>query len=205
MNNIEILILQGFHPMDHGINPLTNLRVLNGGLQIPPSYGHLRIVSAPGNSPPFKVDAMAYEEDTYLIMSAKPENAPHEVHPLRLMAELENLTPETPGSVRVTGKNPLKFLAVIHDVDNVPTWREDWIDKALGSIFMEAEKRKIHALGLPILGTKHGNVKHARFARFLGRALRQTRFEFLCRLWLIAEVPENSRLMDMLKSELADV
>jgi hypothetical protein len=188
--------------MKQPARPVSGLKVVNGGLNAAMSFGNLRIVSAPENSAPFKVNAMTYEEDTYLIMSAKPETAPLDIHPLKLMAELMKLTPEIPGSVLVAGKNPVKFLAVIHDVDQDPTWREEWIEKSLESMFKEAEQRKIPAIGLPILGAKHGKIKLSQFAKLLARALLQTRLEFLNRLWLIAGVPDNSRLIDMLKSEL---
>jgi hypothetical protein len=155
LNNTATSLLQGVQPMKKNITA-SKFQVINGGLQVAIAYRNLRIISAPSNSAPFKVEAIAYEEDTYLIMSAKPQFAPRNIHPLRLMAEMSNLTPETPGSVLVAGKKPLKFLAIVHDVDKVSTWREGWIEKALASIFMEADQRKIRSLGLPILGAKHG-------------------------------------------------
>lgn len=178
------------------------LSVITGGLHSRMSYGNLRIVAAPEQSPPFKIHAMAYEEDTYLIMSAQPDHAPRSDHPLRLMAQLSKLEPEKPGSVVVTGKNPFKFLAVVHNVDKEPTWRKEWIESALSSIFAEAEKRELNALGLPLLGAKHGKLKHHLFITLLARALGNTRLDHLRRLWIIAPVPENAQLIDLLKSQL---
>ena len=50
-----------------------NLRLIQGRLHCETSFKSIRIVSAPKDSPPFEVDAIALEEDTYLIMSADLE------------------------------------------------------------------------------------------------------------------------------------
>ncbi len=182
--------------------PFGRLQVIQGGLHQSMCYGNLRIVSAPAEAPPFAVDAMAYEEDTYLIMSAQPESTPQDIHPVKLMAELARLKPETPGTVVVRGKNPFRFLAVVHNVDNVPTWRKEWIEKALGALFKEARVRKIAALGLPVLGAQYGTLKIVSFAKLLAKALQRARLEILNRIWVIAQVPDNARLIETLQSEL---
>ncbi|PSQ91983.1 MAG: hypothetical protein BRD57_03550, partial [Proteobacteria bacterium SW_6_67_9] len=40
-------------------------------------------------------------------------------------------TGRAPGEVVVVGGRPLHLRAVIHDLDRVPTWREEWIVRAL--------------------------------------------------------------------------
>ncbi len=89
----------------------SRLTVIRGGVQCELAFGPVRIVAAPENRPPFDVDAIAYEEDTWLIMSADPKICQPEEHPIRLMTDLINAQPETVGSVRVQGRNPLRFLA----------------------------------------------------------------------------------------------
>jgi len=178
------------------------LHVIDGGLYAKMSYKNFKIIAAPVASPPFKIDAVAYEEDIYLIMSADPETMPPSIHPLRLMSNLAKFTPETPGTVVVSGANPLKFLAVVHDVDCEPTWREEWIEKSLVSIFAEARQRRIRSLGLPLLGTKYGKLKHHRFIKLLAKSLQKTSFENLVHLWLMAPAPENADLIKALKEEL---
>jgi len=150
------------------------------------TFGPVRIVAAPENKPPFNVDAIAYEEDTWLIMSADPKICQPEEHPVRLMTDLINAQPETVGSVRVQGGNPLRFLAVVHDVNQEPTWKVEWIEKALANIFREAERRKLKAVAVPMLGSRHGRLDPKDFTALLGRSLKQRSFAHLKRLWLIA-------------------
>ena len=176
--------------------------VLQGGIQCEIAFGSVRIIAAPENKPPFEVDAIAYEEDTWLIMSADPKICQPEEHPIRLMTDLINAQPETVGSVRVQGRNPLRFLAVVHDVNLEPTWKEEWIEKALVNIFGEAERRKMKAVAVPMLGTRHGRLDPKDFTALLGRALRQQSFVHLKRLWLIVPSGASREIVKSLKAIL---
>jgi hypothetical protein len=180
----------------------TRLRLIRGGLHCELPFGPIRIVAAPEKSQPFEVDAVAFEEDTFLIMSADPRISEPEQHPIRLMTDLIEARPEPAGSVLVKGDNPMRFLAVVHDVTQDPTWKEEWVESALGKIFQEAEKRRLRAVGLPLLGTLHGKLAKQRFAVLLSRVLMQTSFVYLKRLWLIAPAGVNSEVIEMLKSKL---
>lgn len=174
------------------------LRVIHGGLHRPLTFQGLYIVAAPEESPPFTVEAMAYEEDTYLVMSADPKHAVEPAHPLRLMAELADLAPEKTGSVVVQGRHPVRLLAIVHDVELSPTWREEWIESALREIFSLVEKHRFASLGLPLLGTRYGKLDKARFTELLARILTETPIPDLKRLWLISAVPENGTLIQTL-------
>ena len=185
-------------------NIKARLRVIPGGLHRTLNFRGLHIVAAPDNSPPFTVQAMAYEEDTFLVMSADPRHAAEPAHPLRLMAELADLTPEKTGSVVVQGRHPVRLLAVVHDVDMNPTWREEWIEGALREIFALAEKHRFVSLGLPLLGTRYGKLDKPRFAGILGRIMRETAWPHLKRLWIAAPVPENQKLIRTLGDILSD-
>ena len=123
--------------MTEKANIRSNLKLIRGGLHCEMSFGSVRIVAAPEDNPPFSIDAMVYEEDTWLIMSADTKVCEPEEHPIRLMRDLMNARPEPVGRVLVKGKNPLRFLAVVHDVDQDPTWKEEWVEKALVNIFQD--------------------------------------------------------------------
>ncbi len=168
-----------------------NLHVIPGGLHRTAEYGAVRIVAAPENAPPFPVDAMTYEEDTFLIMSADPEEVPPDIHPIRLIAELESFEPKKIGSVIVKTGMPLKLLAVVHDVNKEPTCRGKYVEKALHAVFREVERRGIQSLGMPLLATRHGRLPCSRFAQLLSRVLAQNEFNSLKKLWLVAPVPDN--------------
>lgn len=180
----------------------TKLHVIEGGLHCKMTVNDLRIIAAPKQSPPFQIEALAVEEDTYLIMSAEPSHVPPTESPLRFMAELAKLQPEKPGSIVIKGKNPLRLLAIVHDVNKDPTWRETWIEKALFKIFQEADLRQIATLGLPMIGTKHGRFENHRFGELLAETIRISPFNYLKKIWLIAPVPENNKLIKLLKSRL---
>ena len=180
----------------------TNLRVIVGGLRRELTLGGLKVVICPEDSPPFAVQAVAVEEDTWLIVSAAPVIAQPETHPIRLMTDLMNTEKEKVGTVKVKEGHPLRFLAIVHDVDSEPTWREEWVQSALVQVLREAEKRRLNAIAVPLLGTRHGRLQAGRFAELLSTALGSVERMSLKRLWLVA--PEgrigevSERLQDLL-------
>ena len=115
------------------------LRLIQGGRQCRIRFGPIDIVTAPQSATPFEVDALAVEEDTWLIMSAEPTMGDLQEHPIRLMTDLIEARPKPVGSVVVQGRNPMHFMAIVHDVNQDPTCREEWVHSALHAIFREAE------------------------------------------------------------------
>jgi hypothetical protein len=178
------------------------LKIIPGGLHRKISFAPVHITAAPENSAPFKVKALVFEEDTWLVMSANPTICEPEVHPIRLMTDVIEAVPEPVGSVKVKTGHPLRFLAIVHDVNQEPTWKEAWIEQSLHSVFREAEQRKISAIGLPLLGTLHGRLEKPRFAVILGRVLKQTAFNYLKQIWLVIPPNTNSEFIDTLTAEL---
>jgi len=175
-------------------------RLIQGGLQREMVLDGVRIVAAPEDRPPFTVEAVAAEEDTFLVLSAdKTVREPTE-HPLRIMTRLIEMRPEAPGSVLVKGRSPLKLLAIIHDLNQEPTWREAWVEKALHGIFLETESRKLRSVALPLLGSLHGSLDKERFAVLLRRALEKASLIYLKRLWLIVPTGAARDLIGMLES-----
>ncbi|MDY7037104.1 MAG: hypothetical protein SV375_13190, partial [Thermodesulfobacteriota bacterium] len=145
--------------MENKTNPSPCLRLIRGGLQREISIGSLSIVTGPQDRPPFLVDAIAAEEDTFLILSADTRIREPNEHPVRLLTRLIETQPETPGSVLVKGGNPLRLLAIIHDFNQEPSWREEWIRSSLECIFREIESRRLESIALPLLGTLHGSFE----------------------------------------------
>ena len=178
------------------------LRVIEGGLRKEVTFGELKIVVCPEASPPFAMQAVAIEEDTWLIISADPQIVQSEEHPIRLMTDLMNSEKEKVGSVKVKEGYPLRFLAIVHDVDSEPTWREEWVESALVQVLREAERRRLGAIAVPLLGTRHGRLPTGRFAELLARALESVELAHLKRLWLIAPAGRlaavTERLQDLL-------
>ncbi len=175
------------------------LRLLRGGRQREGRLGAVQIVPAAADRPPFPVDAVAAEEDTYLVLSAEPEVRPSREHPIRLMTALYDAVPEDPGSVVVKAGRPLRLLAVVHDLNLEPTWREAWVARALEGILDECARRRFTAVGLPLLGCVHGQLARERFVSLLRRALRKAKPRTLERLWLMVPPGEEERLGDLLR------
>ena len=178
------------------------LRLIRGGHCFEISFGSLLVVAAPEGRPPFAVDAVAAEEDTFLVLSAEPVVREPKVHPVRLWTQAIEAQPERPGSVLVRGKRPLRLLAIVHDLNREPSWREEWIASALDGIFREAERRKLQSIALPLLGAKHGSLEKQRFVMLLRRALKRTAPRCLKRLWLVMPDKTSCKILETIEAEL---
>ena len=121
-------------------NPLRSaLRVLQGGRDPAARLGPVLVVVSGPDRPPFPVEALVLEEDTFLVLSAEPTVVDPPEEPMRLMTRLIETLPETPGSVLVRERDPVRMLAVVHDVNQDPSWREAWVHRALEGALQEAE------------------------------------------------------------------
>jgi hypothetical protein len=179
-----------------------NLHIIPGTYPLEISFGTIHIVAATKDRPPFKAEAMAFEEDTFLVMSAEPIIRAPKESLMRVMTRVIETRPETPGTVLVRGKRPLRFLAVVHDLNQEPSWREEWVAHCLEKIFAEAESRKLKSLALPFLGTLHGRLEKGRFLELLGHALSQTELRHLERIWLVVPDGTNSKILEILESSI---
>ncbi len=160
----------------------------------------IRIVAAPEDHPPFITDAVTYEEDTYLVMSADPGVWENRDDPEQLMAQLRELRPKRPGMVVVEPGVPLRLLAVVHDLNLDPSWKEEWITGALDEIFRLAEQHRLRSLALPLLGTLYGSLDPLRFIALLRQSLERWSPSLLTHLWLVLPAgtsPETIERIDL--------
>ena len=162
--------------------------------------GPLEIVAAPVENQPFDVEALAIEEDTWLIMSAEPETCEPNEHPIRIMTQMIEAKPEKVGTVLTHGKDPVRFLTIVHDVDQEPSFREEWLLAAIRNVFLGVERSGLKSLGLPFLGTRHGRLDTKRFIGLLSGILMETTFHSMTRLWLITPQGKDSITIEFLKS-----
>ena len=164
------------------------------------------MVAAPKDNPPFRVDALVAEEDTFLVLSADPVvKKPRES--LEVMIEqVSEIRPEVPGSVLIRRRRnrPLEFLAIIHDLDLEPSWKEEWISSALDLVLREVSVRKVRSIALPLLGTAHGDLAVERAGRILGNALRKGSPVSLQRIWLILPSGTEQKDLENIESNLKD-
>lgn len=152
-------------------------------------YRGVRISAAPDDKAPFPVDAVAVEEDTNLLLSARSEiRAPAEGFD-RLVDAMESFEPAVPGSIVVKGERPVRMLAIVHDIEQTPTWRAEWVAGALASLLTECERRRLKSLCLPVLGAEHGGMRTESFAALLRQAIEEHPWGNLRRIW--ARLPET--------------
>ena len=145
----------------------------------------VRLVEAPEDNPPFSVDAIAVEEDTSLALSADITVRDPKQHPIRLMTELYTERSNEPGGIVVKGNNPVRLMAIVHDFDQEPSCREEWIAASLDRIFEQCARCGFDSLGLERLGTKHGRISRGKFRQLLDAALRNAVPGKLRRIWVI--------------------
>lgn len=124
------------------------------------------------------------EEDVQLVLSTAAE-----IHLTgESLQELERAAVEAaghaPGSVVVRAGRPLRMLAIIHDVDREPSWREDWIVAATRAVFREAHWRGLTRIAMPLLGTVHGRLAPQRAAELLATVLERPDVARPETLWL---------------------
>ncbi len=151
----------------------------------------LQIVAAPEGTPPFKVEAFTYEQDTFLVLSAANVIKDSDSHPKQLAAQAHEIQSATPGSVIVRGKSPLKLLAIVHDFNEEPSWKEEWIESALQAIFQETESRKLESVALPLLGSVYGSLEESRFFSLLRSVIEHTPLIHLKHVWLVIPAGMN--------------
>ena len=130
------------------------------------------------------LDAVVIEEDTFLVLSAEP--IMHE--PTQSLEELERelmeFSPPQPGSVLMRPGNPAELLAIVHELDHSPTWREEWIAAAIDAVIERAQQHQLRRLAMPLLGTIHGRFPARRFIALLRSALERTQPNYPRELWL---------------------
>jgi hypothetical protein len=180
------------------------LRVIQGTLVCGTWLGKLRVVAAPKDSPPFAVQAIAFEEDTFLVLSADPAVRDPKIPLVRIMTQLMETQPQSPGTVLVQGRSPLRLLAVIHDLNQDPSWKEEWVETAFTGIFEASERRDIRSLALPPLGTVHGTLPRNRSLEMLVKTLRERSLRHLKKLWLVVPrgaAKETIRVLESLVTE----
>ncbi|HWP94126.1 MAG TPA: hypothetical protein VNL72_00110 [Gammaproteobacteria bacterium] len=127
---------------------------------------------APDTPLPGGIDAFVFEQDTELILRLDLEfQYPRESY-RELIAEASAGRAHPPGSVVVREGVPLYLFAIVHDLACDPTWKEEWVRRALENVFQVAAARRVERLVMPLLGTVHGRLAPERSLRMLVTALR---------------------------------
>jgi hypothetical protein len=173
------------------------LRLIRGGRDRErPGDDPPLVVVGREESPPFPVDALVLEDDTYFVLSASPELREPSEASLQVWNELHETEPVTPGEAVIRSGTPPRISAVVHDLSLEPTWDERWVVLSLAASLRLAEERGFRSLGLQPLGCVHGRLAPERFPRLLRGALDVTELQSVRRVWLIGD-PELFDLTSM--------
>jgi len=148
-----------------------------------------QVTACPADDPPFQVDAVAMEDDTYTVLSADPEFRMSTESREAVIAETRNSRPHKLGEVIVKQGRPCWMLAIVHDLAKEPSWTVKSVRKALRNVFLTAENEKFRAIAIPPLGTKHGTLKHERYVELFNEALSRSSRRFPEKIWFV--VPED--------------
>ena len=140
---------------------------------------------APEEVSTLDLDAVVLEDDTFLVLSADPTPKATPERPVYLLKQAMQVEAQVPGTVVTKEKALLRLLAVVHDLNQDPSWKEEWISSALVEALQVVEQRKLRSMALQMLGTVHGSLDPARFPNLLERALATVCCEHLGKIWVV--------------------
>lgn len=175
------------------------LQLIHGDLDRIVRFGPLAIQFAPQERPPFAVSAVTVEQDTALVLDEEPVlQLPH--NSLKeLGEEMERFSEPVPGSVVMQRGTPRRLYAIIHDLEQEPTWREEWVAQALQNLLRLAERQHLGAIALPLLGSRFGSLTPERFIRLLCQAVTDFPPGQPLKLWLVVPRHDIHRLLQTLQ------
>ncbi len=175
------------------------LHLITGDLSQVVHIGRVSIQVGPQQRPPFPVSAIVVEQDTAMVLDDE-SILQTPVESLRqLRDEVERFREPELGSVVIQRGKPRRFYAIVHDLEQEPTWREEWIQTALETLFREIERLRLNDLAMPLLGTRFGNLSTQRFIELLCTTLQDFPLRKPLKLWMIAPRHRTHSLLIMLR------
>ena len=160
------------------------LRVIQGGLEARTERNGIRVEVAALDAPAPALDAVVVEDDTWAVLGADPQLNDPGVPLEQALKDAEGFQPWRPGSLVVREGQPVELLAVVHDLDQQPSWREEWITSSLEAVFTVAAERGLKTVAMPLLGTIHGRLPAERALALLREALDAQTEGWPRKLWL---------------------
>ncbi|MCH7743581.1 MAG: hypothetical protein IIB71_13060 [Proteobacteria bacterium] len=124
----------------------------------------LEIVLAERGRPPFPVELIAFEEDTYLVLSAGNFAREIRQETSELLAEMSQFGSLSLGTVVQKGQ---RLYAVVHDLDRHPSCDKRVVRKALLEIVRICNEGDIHSIAIEPLGCVHGKLESEWFLKQL--------------------------------------
>jgi hypothetical protein len=162
-------------------------KLLFGGKAKHIAINGVKISVAPNTLYPMPVDARVFEEDTHLVLTVDPVMRYTPEHPIRMLNSLSRNRAKKPGTVV---RNGASWYAVVHDLDLEPTSRREWVESAYQEIFRLTEKDKVVRIGIPLLGSVHGDMKSSESLVMLLKRIRTIHARKLKHIMILVPPPQ---------------
>ncbi|MCB9399535.1 MAG: hypothetical protein H6510_17115 [Acidobacteria bacterium] len=133
------------------------------------------------------MEAVAYEEDTFLVLSAEPVVRPRESHIIRVMTDLIEQEENEPGTVILREGKPAQLLCVVHDLSRDPSMQTRWVRQAYLTIMRFVEDRGIENLATQMLGSVFGRLEEIKSLQYFIDAWQHVRPPQLKQVQLLTE------------------
>ena len=195
---------------------IDKFRLVYHGIEI--AVSHSKLV-------PFAVGAIVEEQDTDRVLGEfTVMNDPGDKPGWYLANKLESEPQKKTGSVAIQGQYPVTLQAIVHDLNEDPSWRGEWIEQALDNIFRLTNEKKITAIQIPALGNVRGHYGLQEFiVSFIERLdtfianetlhldpVRSKHIEAqgsvnipLNKIWLLADVDHCKKLFSILEETIS--
>ena len=148
------------------------------------SVQSVSLMFSPSVYGPFVPAAVAEEQDTFLLMGEQRQIVEPKQPAWALANRLDSQPTLPPGSVIRKGVQPLRLVAIIHDVAQSPTWHTEWVEQALRAVFAVVDELSLPSLKLPLLASACHNFDEASFMRTLLRVIMQREAEQALKIWI---------------------
>lgn len=134
---------------------------------------------------PEDVDGLVIEQDTGLVLNPNDEFRYPRDSIETLTKDMLSRGEPAQGTVLELSTSPPQLLAVVHDLDNEPTWTEEIVKETITSLFKIANRRAFRSIAMPLLGTIHGDLAEERARDLLEEGLSETKAPRLQTIWIL--------------------
>jgi len=152
--------------------------------------GNVTISVCAADKLPLTVDAIVEEQDTNLILGTYPGIRDTKESYPALVRKMERQKPLLPGQVIVKNTIPLRFTAVLYDIEQTPVCTEELIADVLNELLHKFNEYRLKSVAMPLLGSTHGKVKVSGFIKLLQDTLNTRNPVYPAEIMLIVP-PDN--------------
>jgi hypothetical protein len=162
--------------------------------------GNVTISVCAADRQSLNVDAIVQEQDTHLILGTEPAiHDTHESYP-SLVKKMERQKPLLPGQVIVKNTIPLRFTAVLYDIEQTPVCTEELIADVLKSLLHKFNEYRLKSVAMPLLGCAHGKIKASGFIKLLQDTLTISNPVYPEKILLIVPPDEVDDISDIIEN-----